>query len=598
MQSAADRISPDDCGIYTYLDELRNKKYQIPTFQREIVWEKEHVKKLWDSIYQFYPLGSILIWKTDIKLHEHSHIGGDVISEQFSRQEYQYILDGQQRTTALFTSLYGGKIEGKEGFDPTLYVDLTIEDEEDVDDESYKKRFLFWDEIDDRGGELRANIGKKTRFDEGLIVKMIDIKQNYNDIEKKLDQYGYDYDHLYRSQLRKIKEVFDNYRISFIELRGIQVPEVCQIFERINQAGEPLDIFDIVVAKTYRPPNNGTKGFYLRDLVDGFRQNTDGNFVNLDDITFLQMIAVLIRDEIPEARILNITDRYLNDIKTEHIESVWEEAQYAFLKLFDFFENHLHLKGPEIIPYRYFYMSLVTYFYENKDPDYDFLKKYFWFYSFHNEELLRNTTHLRNHIDFLREHKEGRGQGFNRFLIDRHKLRTSSYSSRGRLSRAVLSLFANNEPRDWESPEKKVLLEVYYLLTDKPNLHHVFPKNFMIENPGDNQVDYDSLMNIVYLPQITNIKIGDKNPIRYIKEFNEPDFRDAIDTHLLPDIIIDWADQKKLPGNGLDRFIENRIDLVIDDLKGKLQGIKFTEIDTKEASDLDQDLEKFIISKV
>ncbi|WP_425335042.1 DUF262 domain-containing protein [Nostoc punctiforme] len=34
----------------------------MPTFQRDVVWEKENVKKLWDSIYKFYPLGSILIY--------------------------------------------------------------------------------------------------------------------------------------------------------------------------------------------------------------------------------------------------------------------------------------------------------------------------------------------------------------------------------------------------------------------------------------------------------------------------------------------------------------------------------------------------------
>ena len=59
--SYTDRIRPTDKGITTYLDELRGKNYQIPTFQREIVWDKENVKKLWDSIYKFYPLGSILV---------------------------------------------------------------------------------------------------------------------------------------------------------------------------------------------------------------------------------------------------------------------------------------------------------------------------------------------------------------------------------------------------------------------------------------------------------------------------------------------------------------------------------------------------------
>jgi len=69
-----DRIRPTDKGITTYLDELENLDYQIPAFQRDVVWEKENVKKLWDSIYKFYPLGSILVWKKDIKLQNHRKI--------------------------------------------------------------------------------------------------------------------------------------------------------------------------------------------------------------------------------------------------------------------------------------------------------------------------------------------------------------------------------------------------------------------------------------------------------------------------------------------------------------------------------------------
>jgi len=140
----SDRINPTDKSIYSYLEDLLKRNYQIPTFQREVVWEKESVKKLWDSIYKFYPLGSVLIWKTDLQLQNHREIGGHIISDDdFNRVEYQYILDGQQRTTSLLTSIYGGQIEGKKDFDPTLYIDLTVEDIDEIDDESYKKRFLF-----------------------------------------------------------------------------------------------------------------------------------------------------------------------------------------------------------------------------------------------------------------------------------------------------------------------------------------------------------------------------------------------------------------------------------------------------------------------
>ncbi len=138
MSIYSDRIKPDDHNIRTYLEALRGKKYQIPTFQREIVWDRNSVKKLWDSIYRFYPIGSILIWKTDLQLQNHRSIGGHVITDDSHGSDFQYILDGQQRTTSLLTSLYGGKIEGRGDFDPTLYFDLAIEDEDEMDDQSYR----------------------------------------------------------------------------------------------------------------------------------------------------------------------------------------------------------------------------------------------------------------------------------------------------------------------------------------------------------------------------------------------------------------------------------------------------------------------------
>jgi len=81
MSTYIDKIKPTDYGIHTYLDNLRRKDYQIPTFQREVVWERDNVKKLWDSVYRFYPIGSILIWKTDLTLQNHREIGGHPIAD-------------------------------------------------------------------------------------------------------------------------------------------------------------------------------------------------------------------------------------------------------------------------------------------------------------------------------------------------------------------------------------------------------------------------------------------------------------------------------------------------------------------------------------
>lgn len=589
-----DRIFPTNKGLTTYLDELIAKNYQIPTFQRDVVWEQENVKKLWDSIYKFYPLGSILIWKTDLKLQNHRQIGGHQITDtNFSRTEYQYILDGQQRTTSLLTSLYGGSIEGRPDFDPLLYVDLTIPIDSDTDDESYRNRFLFWSEIDDRNGEIRPNIGKKKRFDEGLIVKLIDIKNNFTTVQTSIFNspvVNKDFNHSFLAELSKIKGVLDNYRISFIEVKGIQVSEVCQIFERINQAGKPLNIFDIVVAKTFKPATPPTdkipadKGFYLRDLIDDFRKQNNSEFLKIGDLDYLQILAVIINHNVPNSGVRNITDRYLNEIKTEHILAVWDETKKAMLKTFDFFENHLHIKTPYLIPFRYFYFTISAYFYKNSSPDYNLLQKYFWFNSFHNDDLLSNTTQLAFHIDFLNKDKMNEPVVFERFLIDKQKLRTATYSSKGRMSRAVLALYASAQPKDWEHCNREVLVQNFFFTLDKPNLHHIFPTNsdYVLKNQHKNKITSDSLMNIAYLTQITNLDITNRNPLEYMKDYDKPEFEAIMPSHLLSCEILDWARSGVFPDNAIDQFMESRVNNILTDLKTKLNGVTFDEMDTME----------------
>ena len=585
-----DRIFPTNKGLTTYLDELIGKNYQIPTFQRDVVWQQENVKKLWDSIYKFYPLGSILVWKTDLKLQNHRSIGGHEITDPgFSRTEYQYILDGQQRTTSLLTSLYGGSIADRPGFDPLVYVDLTIPIENDTDDESYRSRFLFWTEIDDQNGRLLQNAGRQKRFDQGLIVKLIDIKNQFSAIQNQVFNSALvnkDFNHAVLQELSKIKGVLDNYRISFIEVKGIQVAEVCQIFERINQAGKPLDIFDIVVAKTFRPsPTNGTdgNGFYLRDLIGDFRKTNQSEFLKISDIDYLQILAVIIGRQIPDSGVLNITDRYLNEIRTEHIAKVWPGASKAIQKMFDFLENHLHIHSPSLVPYRYFYFSIASYFYENSNPDYELLKKYFWFYSFHNEDLLSNTTQLRHHLDFLDGHRQHQATSFAAFQIDRQKLRGATYSSKGRWSRAILSLYASARPKDWEHIDRDVLAHNLFFSTDKPNLHHIFPTNsaYVLSQPHQNRITSDSLMNIAYLPQITNLDISNREPLSYLKDYDKPGFETVVvPSHLLPAELLDWARQGQLPPNAIDLFIEARVEQILTTLKARLPGIQINEIDT------------------
>ena len=595
MTDYVDRIKPDSYGITTYLENLLRGQYQIPTFQREVVWDRSQVKRLWDSVYKFFPLGSILVWLTGTELQNHREIGGHILKPNPDVSEFQYLLDGQQRTTALLTSIYGGQIKGQEDDDLRVFVDLTLEDNHEVEDETWRSRFLFWREIDDRNGELPRNTPRQKKYSLGLIVSLQDISKRYDEIEERLDGQGIGYRDTERKQLRRFRQVLDNYKISFIELRGIEVAEVCQIFERVNQAGQPLSMFDIVVAKTYRPDEPGKAGFYLRGMFDDFRKQLDqagSRYAQIDDMTLLQMMAVLVRDAKPDAGIQNITDTYLNALRTEYLEAIWDDAIAATRRVFDFLENHIRLPGPALVPFRYFYMSLASYFFRNQDPDYGLLGKYFWFFSFHNDDLLSNTTHLREHVSKFQNCRQGGEFDFGRFYVDRDRLRRTTYSSRGRWSRALLALLAHQDPFDWEHPQKSVLHSVYFSLTDNPNLHHIFPKAFCEKHlPGSDDL-VDSLLNIAYLTQLTNLRIGEKNPLEYMRDFMSDDFKAQLHRHLLPDAVKSWVRAESMADDALRSFVEARLDLVLNQLRSYLGGIKVEVVDTRaQMSDGGQDSE-------
>lgn len=132
MPSLSREIETEPKKIFQFVEEeLAKDKLLIPTFQREFVWEPENIKKLWDSIYKFYPIGSILYWVTDSYLHTHRKLGGFEFphDEDAVRKfkEWAYILDGQQRVTSLLVSLLGGKgkVKDNEEFNYTLYFDAT-----------------------------------------------------------------------------------------------------------------------------------------------------------------------------------------------------------------------------------------------------------------------------------------------------------------------------------------------------------------------------------------------------------------------------------------------------------------------------------------
>jgi len=54
---------------------IKRGEIKVPQFQRRFVWKDEQALNLLDSIASNYPVGSLLLWKTNNKLAAERNIG-------------------------------------------------------------------------------------------------------------------------------------------------------------------------------------------------------------------------------------------------------------------------------------------------------------------------------------------------------------------------------------------------------------------------------------------------------------------------------------------------------------------------------------------
>ncbi len=561
-------IGTDDLKIEPFVEKLRTDKFLIPTFQRDFVWEPENVIKLWDSIFRFYPIGSILYWETDSYLHTHRKLGGFTFphDEDTVRKfkEWSYILDGQQRATSLLVSMLGGKgkVKDDEDFDYTLYFDAT------------DATFIFASELEKR----------KKKVNPAFLIRLRDVPKwkftFYKDISTEEG-----FNPSIENNLQQLSRIFTDYKISLIRIKGVGVNEVCEIFERINQEGKRLDPVDIIVARTYRNEDKekGQKGFYLRDNLRGLKRVliAQGNrFQHIDDLAVIQMVAICLRKlETGKRRSFGITPSALDNLTTEVLEANWNSTQKTTLETIKLLWD-MKIHGPDMLPYTYLAFPITYHLHNNKSANRSVVKQWFWRTAFGVEDFRRADEVYQYCTDFFDQIEKKEGPEIQPLVISKTRLVQTSYHYRNALSRAVLAFLANQKPLDFSDPDAEVLDNVYLLLSQAPNLHHIYPRDFLAD-VGDLPRDapIDSLMNICFLRAKTNIQIGKKNPLHYFREFatkNPKRFDEIIGSHLIPR---EFIEKPKFVVDDYAHFLKVRADMFAQKLRMALPDVDVKIVD-------------------
>ena len=113
--------------IKKLIDRISSGDIRIPAFQRNYVWEPDQVSFLLDSIYKEFPIGTVILWKTDNRLNSEKKLGFFELPEPQKDYPVNYVLDGQQRLTSLF-SVFQTELKPTSNEWVDIYFDLNAEE--------------------------------------------------------------------------------------------------------------------------------------------------------------------------------------------------------------------------------------------------------------------------------------------------------------------------------------------------------------------------------------------------------------------------------------------------------------------------------------
>src|SRR5438445_9246854 len=204
--------------------DIDSGRIKIPRFQRDFVWTNAQAAKLIDSIIKGFPIGAFIFWKTREELRHFRNIGNALLPETPRGDAASYVLDGQQRITALYAMRKGVRIskEGQEIDYRQISIDLGGDPDADSDvvtpEPSADSPFITVHELLTGSAAELAN------------------KYTSTDLLNRID--------VYRRRLT-------GYDFSTIVIQDYPIEVACEVFTRINTGGTELTLFEIMTAKTY-----------------------------------------------------------------------------------------------------------------------------------------------------------------------------------------------------------------------------------------------------------------------------------------------------------------------------------------------------------
>jgi hypothetical protein len=290
--NVASRLDTDTQFLLGLITDIQRGEIKIPKFQRKFLWNEKQALELLDSIAHNYPIGSLLLWKTKTKLVAERNIGDFTLPETEDLTPTNYVLDGQQRLTVIYSCLGAPitEIGFKAGYDLIVQEFLELPEAHQI--HVFPVRLLY---VTSALLDFRTALKSHPQGDE---------------LQRRLDT---------------LIQIFTNYKLPVVTLKDLTVEEVCPIFERINSSGTRLSTYDLMVAATW------SQSFDLNDEAEKISHAlAPKGFGDIDGNTVIKCLAAIHSSSIAREDILA-----LRNLKASEIDEVVSDAREALLKVVD-----------------------------------------------------------------------------------------------------------------------------------------------------------------------------------------------------------------------------------------------------------------------
>jgi hypothetical protein len=530
---------------------IDNGKLVLPEFQRDFKWPIEKTETLFDSIFQDLFIGSLIVSKPKFELackgfdfrergsKKHKPKPKLITPDEFEANDIYTLLDGQQRTTAIYRALKGmdvvyvvfkdiDSLLSKEYYDyQSKQIKVKYDEYIEGFDTVKPKDDIFYLRICDLFTSMDF---RESRFQSDFVDPIVSNFQLEEAEKSILIDYALALHMDFRSDIIKKANLLS------VQLLNMGLEKFCLYFERSNSQGLNLSFTDIITAKIYIDFKLTRS---ISDAISKFKYFNDG----LVD-TIVRYINFIANGEVTKKSILK-------DLKGTHFIHYWESTVKDLNYIQSWLEENNWLFKVAEIPYKTMLLPILA-FYQNlpnkeftqaNQTQLDQLK--FWFYGSILDNRYGGARHGSTNVVIKKdcEIMTALAKGTNPDSEYWSNLRIEfSFEEFKKLDNNANAKFMAISYFMWFKNRFKNLENNAIVSVNKLEIHHVFPSHYLKTKFGENSPEFDladSILNKIRINKISNIKISNKPPGEYLTEIKSnspnPKIENSLKSHLIGD---------------------------------------------------------------